>query len=84
MNIYDGGCVTLRAGREQRYRPCALEPDEDERRERGRGRGIAHGTRTRLSLFFFVVPATTRCALPGTRRQGGVGASGENLCEQEG
>ena len=33
---------------------------------------------------FSLLPATTRCALPGTWRRGGGGASGENFCDQEG
>ena len=33
---------------------------------------------------FSLLPATTRCALPGTWQRGGGGASGENFCDQEG
>ena len=44
---------------------CALEPDEE-------GRGL-HTAQGRAFRCFSLLPATTRCALPGTWRQGGVG-----------
>ena len=63
--------------------PCALEPDEDVRRERGEGERGLHTAQGRAFRCFSLLPATTRCALLGTWRRGGGGASGENFCDQE-
>ena len=57
--------------------------------EEGEGRGGEgerglHTAQGRAFRCFSLLPATTRCALPGTWRRGGGGASGENFCGQEG
>ena len=43
---------------------------------------ILHNAQGRAFCCFSSLPATTRCALPGTWDGGG--ASGENFCDQEG
>ena len=63
----DGGCVTLgpRAGRE-RQRLRALSSQTKMRGGRGGGGEGLHTAQGRAFRCFSLLPATTRCALPGT------------------
>ena len=74
----DGGCITLglREGREcQQHRAHSSQTKmRGGRGGGGEGGGGVHTTQGHAFRCFSLLPATTRCALPGTWRQGGGGA----------